>query len=104
MFVLVAACAIATAACRKAPPSASIVDSLRCGMTPAEVSRLATRRGYNSSDPSWLTRSAKRKPETEKELLDFTFRDGGLAAVRVGTYDPRSRRVTYRTVDLCGSR
>jgi len=71
-------------------------------MTRAEVRRLAHEHGYNSSDQSWLTRSAT-KPAQSKELslLDLTFRDDRLVALREGKYDPRAKRVDYRNVDLC---
>ena len=76
----------------------SFIDELACGMTKDEVTRLARAHGYDPSDPHWLTRAAKDK---ERTLVDLTFHDGRLVAVREGTYDPRTKRVVYRTVDLC---
>ncbi len=80
----------------------SFVASLRCGMTRDEVSQLARKHGYNSSDASWLARSSKQSPELI--LIDLTFRAERLVAVRQGTYDPRTRQTTWRTRDLCSAR
>lgn len=73
-------------------------------MTRDEVTQLARQRGYNSSDAGWLARSTPSAEKKSKELilLDFTFRDGRLVAVKRGTYDPRTKQVAYRTIDLCG--
>jgi len=93
---------VAMAACHRAAKSqAPFVASLRCGMTRDEVSRLAREHGYDNSDASWLTRSVPAKKSKELTLLDFTFRQGKLIAVRQGTYDPRTKQVVYRTTDLC---
>ena len=72
-------------------------------MTRAEVTRLAREHGYNSSDPSWLTRSAGDKSTKSKELsfLDLTFRRDRLVAYREGKYAPGTKRIEYRNVDLC---
>ncbi len=100
-----AACALlAAAACQREearPPS--FVQSLRCGMTRADVTRLAREGGYDNSDRSWLTRALARKSAASKELslVDLTFRDGRLVAFREGRYVPRTKRVEYRTIDLC---
>ncbi len=91
-----------TAAChRGAAPS--FVQSLRCGMTRAEVARMAHEHGYGDSDQSWLTRSVASQSKTSKELslVDLRFHADRLAGLRVGTYDPRTKRVSYRDVDLC---
>jgi hypothetical protein len=94
LLVLLVACR------REASSTASFVASLRCGMTREDVTRLARVHGYNSSDASWLTRSAGK---TSKQLthVDLTFRQAGLVAVRQGTYDPRTKQVAYRTIELC---
>ena len=93
---------VAIGAChRQTDSSAAFVDALRCGMTRDEVSRLAHEKGYNPSDASWLTRSAATKKSEELTLVDLTFRQGKLVAVRQGRYDPRTNRVAYRTIDLC---
>ncbi len=80
------------------------LDSLQCGMTRAEVSRLAHDKGYSDSDASWLTRSTQEPAKRSKnlELLDLTFEQGRLVGYREGTYDPKTKVTTYRTVDLCG--
>lgn len=72
-------------------------------MTRAEVRRLAREHDYNSSDASWLTRSSTDRSTSSKELslIDLTFRGDRLVALREGTYDPRTKRVEYRNVDLC---
>ncbi len=77
------------------------MDSLRCGMTKDDVTRLAHETGYNPSDASWLTRSAAVKKSEELTLVDLTFHAGKLVAVRQGTYDPRTKTVVYRTKELC---
>jgi hypothetical protein len=104
--VVLAACALlASAAChRDARPSLSFAQSLRCGMTRAEVTRLAREHGYNGSDESWLERAATRDSAKSKELslVDLTFRGDRLVALREGKYDPRTKRVEHRSVDLCG--
>jgi hypothetical protein len=84
----------------------SFVRSLHCGMTRAEVIRLARDHHYNPSDPAWLTRSAAASPAKSKQLslLDFTFRDDRLVGLREGDYDPRTKRIEYRDIDLCGQR
>ena len=100
-------CALAASvACRKgAGRSISFVQSLRCGMTRAELQRLAREHGYNDSDKGWLTRSAtnQSRKSNELSLVDLTFRSGHLVAYREGTYVPRTRRVQYRNVELCGT-
>jgi hypothetical protein len=105
--VVLAACALlASAAChREAGRSLSFVQSLRCGMTRAEVRWLSHARGYNSSDQSWLTRSATNESMKSKELsfVDLTFRGDRLVALREGKYDPHTKRVEYRNVDLCNA-
>jgi hypothetical protein len=72
-------------------------------MTRAEVRRLSREDGYSSADQSWLTRSANDKARKSKELslVDLTFRGDRLVALREGRYDPRTKRVEYRDVDLC---
>jgi hypothetical protein len=71
-------------------------------MTHADVRRLAHEHGYNSSDQSWLTRSAAQSVKSkELNLVDLTFRGDRLVALREGKYDPRTKRVDYRNVDLC---
>jgi hypothetical protein len=72
-------------------------------MTRVEVTRLAREHGYDSSDQSWLTRSATRQSMKSKELslVDLSFRGDRLVALREGAYDPRTKRVEYRNVDLC---
>lgn len=72
-------------------------------MTRDEVTRLAQHAGYDTSDPAWLSRAMSKKKSKELTLVDLTFRSGGLVAVRTGVYDPRTKRVTYRTTDLCRS-
>ena len=80
-----------------------LVKSLRCGMTREEVARAAREHGYNKSSQSWLTRSASDPASKSKtlELADLTFRDGHLVAVRQGTYDPHTKKISYRTINLC---
>jgi hypothetical protein len=103
--VVLAACALlALAAChRDAGRSLSFVQSLRCGMTRAEVRRLAQEHGYNNSDKSWLTRSVTNESAKSKELnlVDLTFHGDRLVALREGRSDPHTKRVEYRDVDLC---
>jgi hypothetical protein len=104
--VLLACALLVSSAChRKANPPVSFVQSLRCGMTRAEVTRLARDHGYNSSDPSWLTRSAGDKSAKSKELsfLDLTFRRDRLVAYREGKYAPGTKRIEHRNVDLCSA-
>ncbi len=74
-------------------------------MTRAEVRRLAHERGYGNSDQSWLTRSVASQSKTSKELslVDLRFHGDVLVGLRVGTYDPRTKRVSYRDVDLCST-
>ena len=76
--------------------------SLRCGMTREEVTRLARKLGYDPSDAGWMSRSTSKQKELT--LLDLTFRDGRLVALREGHYDPRTKRTEHRTVDLCRDR
>jgi hypothetical protein len=82
----------------------SFVKSLRCGMTQSEVSRLARNDGYDNSDQSWLSRAVAKKRPKELTLLDLTFHAGRLVAVRLGSYDPRTKQVTYRSINLCSPR
>ena len=82
--------------CRREP---SFIDSLRCGMTRDDVTRLARAHGYDPSDPNWLTRAATH--DKERILIDLTFRNGRLIAVREKTYDPRTKKVVERTIELC---
>ena len=99
------AIAISGAACHRSPaPSAAFVESLRCGMNRDEVTQLAREKGYDPSDATWLRRSAAAKKSKELTLVDLTFREGKLVAVRQGTYDPRTKQVVYTTRDLCGAR
>jgi hypothetical protein len=72
-------------------------------MTRAEVTRLAREHGYNDSDQSWLARSAGKESKKAKELsfLDLTFRRDRLVAFREGKNAPGTKRIEYRTVDLC---
>lgn len=95
---------VALSGCHREASERSFVNSLRCGMTRDEVSQLARKHGYNPSDPSWLTRAAASQSKKSKELMltDLTFRAGSLVAVRQGTYDPRTKRTTWKTTDLCG--
>lgn len=91
--------------CRqRADESASFRESLRCGMTREQVTQLARVKGYKGSDPSWLARSAASPSGNRKDLslVDLTFHDSRLVALREGRYDPRARRIVYRTIDLCG--
>jgi|SRR5579872_4546789 len=81
----------------------AFVSQLRCGMTRAEVTQIARKAGYDTSDPAWLSRAMSTKKSEELTLVDLTFRNGGLVALRQGIYDPRTKRVTYRTTDLCAS-
>ena len=98
---------LASAACRRdAARPVSFAQSLRCGMTRAAVTRLARARGYNDSDKSWLERTASSESKNSKELMlvDLTFRGDRLVAFREGKYEPRTKRVEYRNVDLCSGR
>ena len=72
-------------------------------MTRAEVTRMAHEHGYDGSDKSWLTRSATNQSMKSKELslVDLRFRGDQLVALSEGKYDPRTKRVEYRNVDLC---
>jgi hypothetical protein len=71
-------------------------------MTRAEVRRLAREHGYNNSDKSWLTRSATQSMKSkELSFVDLTFRGDRLVALREGKYDPGTKGVDYRNVDLC---
>jgi hypothetical protein len=74
-------------------------------MTKADVTRVARERGYNASDPSWLARSAADSSRKTKELslVDLRFRGGRLVGLREGRYDPRTKRIEYRDVDLCAA-
>ena len=100
---IIAFALLALGACHR-ETHASFVQSLRCGMTRADVARLAKQSGYNSSDASWLARSAGNPSTRSKplSLIDLTFREGRLVAVREGAWDPRAKRVIYRTRNLCG--
>lgn len=104
-FLLLAVCTLLTSsAChREAKRPVSFVESLRCGMTRTEVTRLAREHGYNDSDQSWLARSAGNESKKAKELsfLDLTFRSDRLVAFREEKYAPGTKRVEYRNVDLC---
>lgn len=60
----------------------AFIRSLRCGMTKDEVIRLAHRTGYK--------KLAAAHPN-DRTLLDLTFHDGKLVAVRV----------ERRTINLC---
>jgi hypothetical protein len=99
-LVMLVACA------RKKEPARPLVESLRCGMTREEVATAAQEHGFNKSFQSWLTRSAARPSSKSKELslADLTFRNGRLVAVKQGSYDPRTKQITYRTIELCPSR
>lgn len=72
-------------------------------MTRDEVAQAAKEHGYNRSFQSWLTRSASDPSAKSKELelADLTFRNGHLVAVRQSTYDPRTKKISYRTINLC---
>jgi hypothetical protein len=85
--------------------SDSFVQSLRCGMTRADLQQLARMHGYDNSDRGWLMRSATDRSRGSKELslVDLTFRGGRLVAYREGRFVPRTRRIQYRNVDLCGA-
>ncbi len=98
---------ISPVGCQRRPDAAqSFREALRCGMTREQVTQLAREKGYKGSDPSWLARSAASPSGNRKDLsmVDLTFRDSRLVALREEHYDPRSRRVVYRTIDLCGPR
>ena len=60
----------------------SFIRSLRCGMTKEEVIRLARQTGYK--------KLATARPN-DRTLLDLTFHEGKLVAVRV----------EHRTINLC---
>lgn len=99
---LTALLAAALIACggHEPPP---FLRQLRCGMTREEVTRLARDAGYDTSDPAWLSRAMSTNKSKELTLVDLTFRNGGLVAVREGVYDPRTKRVSYRTTNFCAS-
>jgi len=93
---------VALACHRRLDDSASFAQSLRCGMTRADVARAAREHGYDSSDAQWLSRSASAKaPAKRLTFVDLTFRDGHLVAIREDRYDPHTKRTQSRTVDLC---
>jgi hypothetical protein len=95
---------LALAGCRReSQPPSSFVASLRCGMTRSEVTQLAEKLGYNSSDKSWLSRAAAKPTMKNKDLslVDLTFRDGKLAGYREGRAVAGSNRIEYHDVDLC---
>ena len=71
-------------------------------MTREQVTQLAREKGYKGSDPSWLARSAASGNRKDLSLVDLTFHDSRLVALREERYDPRSRKIVYRTIDLCG--
>jgi hypothetical protein len=99
---MLAVCVLLASACkREAARSKSFVESLRCGMTPAEVTRLARDDGYNGSDRSWLTRKMSSMKSKELSLVDLTFRGGRLVGFKEGRYVPGTRRIEYRSVNLC---
>ena len=101
---MLAVCVLLASACkREAARSKSFVESLRCGMTRAEVTRLARDNGYGDSDRSWLTRRISRGSIKSKELslVDLSFRGGRLVGFKEGRYVPNTKRVEYHTVDLC---
>ncbi|HKB78961.1 MAG TPA: hypothetical protein VKH35_04530 [Thermoanaerobaculia bacterium] len=102
-FRRIAGVLLLAAACHRDSASHRFVQSLRCGMDRAEVARIAAREGYDSSDAGWMQRSTANERLQSKELMlvDLTFREGKLTAVREGTYDPRTKRITYRSIDLC---
>jgi hypothetical protein len=105
--VLAAIAMLACAAChRGAARVVPFSESLRCGMTRGEVTRLARAHGYNDSDQSWLARTASSESKKSKELMlvDLTFRGDRLVAFREGKYEPRTKRVEYRNVDLCSAK
>lgn len=95
---------LALAGCqRESTQPPSFVASLRCGMTRSEVTQLAQKLGYDSSDKSWLSRAAAKPSMKKKELslVDLTFRDGRLVGYREGRAVSGSTRIEYRDVDLC---
>jgi len=101
---MLAVCVLLASACkREAARSKSFVESLRCGMTPAEVTRLARDDGYNDSDRSWLTRKISRRSMKSKELslVDLSFRGGRLVGFKEGRYVPNTKRIEYHRVNLC---
>jgi hypothetical protein len=103
-LLLVAVVSVSFALCRR-QPQRSFVQSLQCGMTRAEVTRLAHERGYDNSDPSWLSRSLAGRSATSKELrlVDLRFHAGRLVGLRAGTYDPHTKRISYRNIELCAA-
>jgi hypothetical protein len=70
-------------------------------MTRAEAAQAARKYRYERSERSWLERSAAAGTSNELSLADLTFRGDRLVALRMGTYDPLTRQVRYRDVDLC---
>jgi len=104
--LLIAVILLSSAVCQRPDAAQSFRDSLRCGMTREQVTQLAREKGYKGSDPSWLARSAASPSGNRKDLslVDLTFHDSRLVALREERYDPRARKIVYRTIDLCGSR
>ena len=91
-----------TFAChRQADATASFVAALRCGMTREDVTRIAREKGYNPSDAQWLERSSKTKRSAQLALVDLTFRDGKLVAVKQSTYNPNKKAIESTTRYLC---
>jgi len=104
--VLLAASALLLfAACPRHERPGSLAQSLRCGMTRAEVKRLAHQYGYDRSDESWLTRSVTKQSMKSKQLshVDLRFHGDRLVGLREGRYDPGTKHVVYRDIDLCAS-
>jgi hypothetical protein len=106
-MLLIVVTLLSSAGCQRPPDAApSFRESLRCGMTREQVTQLAREKGYKGSDPSWLARSAASPSGNRKDLslVDLTFHEARLVALREEHYDPRSRKIVYRTIDLCGTR
>lgn len=103
-LLLAASLLLAIGACRERSAPRSYVESLRCGMTRAEVTRLAHEHGYNGSDRNWLARAESRQASKELQFVDLTFRAGQLVSYREEVYDPRTKKPTYRTVELCSGK
>jgi len=106
-MLLIAVILLSSDGCRRRPDAAqSFRDSLRCGMTREQVTQLAREKGYKGSDPSWLARSAASPSGNRKDLslVDLTFHDSRLVALREERYDRRAKKIVYRTIDLCGTR
>ena len=102
--MVTASALLASVACRRdGERSLSFVGSLRCGMTRAEITRLAHEHGYDGSDKSWLARSAITESMKSKELslVDLRFRGGRLVGLREGRYEPGTKRVEYHNLELC---